>query len=107
MSSLKSCSDTDYTFPLDTTISDVKSFYKEVDQGEPKISAKFKASVKPTFLYDTRENGEIRQSGSAIKVTYNNETYNLLSIQICLATHKKWIINNSTSPVKNNIDMVI
>ena len=109
-SSLNSCAgETNVSFPLRTSITDLNNYIQSIQTDKPNISADFTARMNnPNFSSDTRTSGEIDESQNAISVTYNNNSYQLLNVQLTTATHSDWIPNvNPSNPIQNKIDIIV
>lgn len=108
--SLNSCSgEAIVSFPLQTSISDLNSYYKQIQKQTPNLSMDFTARLNnPNFSDETRSSGEIDEPLNSISVTYENNEYQLLNAQITMATHTDWIPNtNPSKPVQNKIDLIV
>ena len=97
------------SFPLQTSITDLKSYYKQIEKPNKNIEFTFTARTNnPNFSDETRNSGEIDESFNSISVTYNTNTYSLVNVQITTATHGNWIPNpNPSKPIQNKIDLII
>ena len=109
MSSLRSCSVSEnVSFPLRNSITDVNSYYTKINQPEPNMTSSFEVrTTNPVFVDETRISGIINEKKGAITITFNDVIYNLLSVQLCLATHTAWIPLVKNKPVNNKIDIII
>lgn len=109
--SLNSCAgETNVSFPLRTSVTDLEQYLKSIEKEKPNISAQFTVrSTNPNFSDDSRTNGEIDEALNSIEVKYNNNDYQFFSAQITLATHSDWIpkAKNSTQQVQNKIDYIV
>ena len=108
--SLNSCAgEAVVSFPLQTSITDLKSYFKSIEQQKPNISIDYTARLdNPEFRDDSRTSGEINEPLNSISVTYNNNDYQLLNAQLTMATHAEWIPNSTPSkPIQNKIDLII
>lgn len=109
--SLNSCAgETNVSFPLRTSVTDLEQYLKSIEKEKPNISAQFTVrSTNPNFSDDSRTNGEIDEALNSIEVKYNNNDYQFFSAQITLATHSNWIPKpkNSTQQVQNKIDYIV
>jgi hypothetical protein len=101
---LRSCGNSQYiSFPLKTSISDLKSYYSSISQQKPNITATYTPRLtNPNFKDQARTTGEIDESMNSMIVTYNNITYTLHSAQLCLSTHTDWLDKN----FNNKIDII-
>lgn len=109
-SSLNSCiGEKNVSFPLRTSIKNLETYYKSIEQQKPNIRAQYTArATNPNFSSETRLTGEIDESLNSISVFYNNIEYQLLNVQITMATHTDWLINNDPSkPIQNKIDFIV
>jgi len=108
--SLNSCAgEAVVSFPLQTSIGDLSTYYKQIEKQKPNITFDFTARLNnPNFSDETRNSGEIDEPLNSISVTYNNNEYVLLNVQITSATHADWIPNsNPSKPVQNKIDFIV
>jgi len=109
--SLNSCSgETNISFPLRTSITDLEKYLKSIEKEKPNISAQFTVRTNnPNFSDDSRTNGEIDEAINSIEVSYNNNDYQFFSAQLTLATHSEWIpkATNSTQEVQNKVDYIV
>ena len=108
--SLNSCAgEAIVSFPLQTSISDLNSYYKQIKKQAPNLSMDFTARLNnPNFSDETRSSGEIDEPLNSMSVTYENSEYQLLNAQITIATHADWIPNtNPSKPVQNKIDLIV
>ena len=108
--SLNSCAgEAIVSFPLQTSISDLNSYYKQIKKQAPNLSMDFTARLNnPNFSDETRSSGEIDEPLNSMSVTYENSEYQLLNAQITMATHSDWIPNtNPSKPIQNKIDLII
>ena len=108
--SLNSCAgEAIVSFPLQTSISDLNSYYKQIEKPFPNLSIDFTTRLNnPNFSDETRNSGEIDEPLNSISVIYNNNEYRLLNTQLTTATHSDWIPNsNPSKPIQNKIDLII
>jgi hypothetical protein len=108
--SLNSCAgESVVSFPLQTSISDLNSYYKQIEKPFPNILIDYTTRLNnPNFSDETRNSGEIDEPLNSITVNYNNNEYRLLNTQITTATHSDWIPNpNPSKPIQNKIDLII
>ena len=102
--SLRSCQKSPIvSFPLRTSIHDLKNYYKSINQHKPNISAKYNARTNnPNFKDSARTTGEIDENMNSMIVTYNDIKYTLQSAQLTTNTHADWL----DSKVLNKIDLI-
>jgi len=102
--SLRSCQKSPIvSFPLRTSIHDLQTYYKSINQQKPNISAKYNARANnPNFKDSARTTGEIDENMNSMIVTYNDIKYTLQSVQLTLKTHDDWL----DSKVVNKIDLI-
>ena len=95
------------SFPLKTTISNINLYYDQIQEHSPDISASYVArNTRPSFSDPSRMTSTIDEPTSSMTVKYNGAIYNLLNIQICLASHIDWLPKKSGSQ-QNKVDIII
>lgn len=107
---LNSCAGADIvSFPLRTSITDLKSYYASLGDVHPNISVTFTPRTSnPNFKDDMRSSGEIDEAQNAIQIKYKGNNYQLINAQITLPTHDDWIVNENPSvPIQNKIDYIV
>lgn len=102
--SLRSCQNSPYvSFPLRNSISDLHTYYNNINQQKPSISAKYNARpTNPNFKDSARTTGELDENMNSMIITYNDVKYTLNSAQITMNTHSDWL----PSTVVNKIDFI-
>lgn len=108
--SLNSCAgEAIVSFPLKTSITDLKAYFKSIEKEKPDITANYTTRLNnPNFSDDSRTNGEIDDPLNSIELSYNDNDYKLLNTQLTISTHSEWIPNvNPSRPIQNKIDLIV
>ena len=101
------CSSSDViSFPRQTTIQNIKAdFYDKIPIDTINIEFTFTPRTTiPQFSDPSRQTGELNESPNSTSCKYENKEYEVYNVQLCSATHKKFLDNNNAD---NRIDIVI
>lgn len=94
------------SFPRQTNIKNIKSdYYDKIPVDKLNIEFAFTPRTTiPQFSDPSRQSGELNEAPNSTTCKYNNNEYDLYNVQLCRATHKKFL---DMSDADNRIDIII
>lgn len=98
------------SFPIKTTINDICANYKNKPVVKPNFKTEFSLIRNLPVFEDLegRLSGNINLNTNCYIATYNDNTYEFLSAQICFSTHSDWLLDCNTKEIINNkIDFIV
>lgn len=97
------------SFPIRTVIKDISPHITKLINETPVLSIEsIERKQNPSFEDTRRFSGIIDEPSGAAELTYNDKSYRLFNVQLCLSTHTNWIPKkNATDLIQNKIDIIM
>ena len=97
------------SFPIRTVIKDISPHITKLLNKSPALSIEcIERTQNPSFEDTRRFSGIIDEPSGAAELTYNDKSYRLFNMQLCLSTHTNWIPKkNATDLIQNKIDIIM